>query len=83
MKVYPNPFSQKITVQISTPDKAVASDLLELYSVNGVLLYRKSLANRQNNVPIVLDDLPALLRGTYILLTNLNGINNSIKIIKQ
>lgn len=83
VKVYPNPFSQNITVQISTETSAVASDLLELYSVNGVLIYRKSLANRQNNVPIVLNDLPPLASGTYILHTNLNGINNSIKIIKQ
>lgn len=83
VKVYPNPFSQQITVQISTRNRTVAGDMLELYSVKGVLLYRKNLANRQNNAPIILNDLPALAPGTYILRTNLNGINNSNKIIKR
>lgn len=83
VKVYPNPFSQQITIITKTIQAAETSDRLELYSINGVLLYRRTLSDRLNNMPIVLNDLPALANGTYLLKTYLNGKTNTVKIVKQ
>jgi hypothetical protein len=83
VKVYPNPFTSSITLLINTTQAAKTTDNVKLYSLAGTLLYEHSLAGRQGNAPVQLNDLPALPAGIYVLTTNLNGVPSTIKIIKR
>jgi hypothetical protein len=83
IKVYPNPFSQNLTLLINTTERPHAGDKVQLYSINGVLLYEHNLSGRQNNSPLQLTDLPQLTPGVYMLKTFLNGVTESVTIIKR
>ncbi|MBO9563926.1 MAG: T9SS type A sorting domain-containing protein [Niastella sp.] len=83
VKLYPNPFSQTLNILISTQQPPTPKDHMFLYSMDGKLIYSRSLASRQNNVPIQLSDLPSLLPGSYVLKTSLNGAVESMVIVKQ
>jgi hypothetical protein len=83
VKVYPNPFNSTLTLLISTSRKAEPGDRLDLYNVNGTLVYSRRLSDRLNSVPILLNDMPILNSGTYIMKLTLNGEISSVKIIRQ
>ena len=83
VKVYPNPFSQSLTLVISTTEAADAGDHVELYAINGNLMYSKTLSGRQNNTSVQLNDLPPMANGVYIMKVYLNGKTETVKILKQ
>jgi hypothetical protein len=83
VSVYPNPFNETLNLLISTPQQPAESDQLYLYTMDGRLIYSRKLSNRQNNAPMPLLDLPKLVSGSYVLKLNLNGIVESIVIVKQ
>jgi hypothetical protein len=57
------------------------TDKVEIFSTDGILLYRRSLANRIS-ATIFLDDLPVLSKGAYLLKTSVNGKSYSKTIIR-
>ncbi len=76
--VYPNPFSEKITL---ISNELYESWKVEIYDLQGRKLYE---ANKGNSAMISLNDLSSLNTGTYLLKITLNGQNIiSSTIIKQ
>ncbi|MBO9562798.1 MAG: T9SS type A sorting domain-containing protein [Niastella sp.] len=83
IKVYPNPFSQAITVLINSDSEFGAKDRVGLYTTDGKLLHQRSLMGVQRGAPFTLNNLPQLANGVYILKTEINGKTTTVKVIKQ
>ncbi len=83
VKVYPNPFSQTLTLVINTTEAADASDHVEFYSLTGSVLDQRTLLGSQNNTAVQLNDLPPMANGVYIMKIYLNEKTETVKIIKQ
>jgi len=77
MKIYPNPTTEKITLQISNME-ALQNGLLQLYTLNGQLLQTRLLSEAEVTV-----SLAGLANGTYILKVFINDTVENWKIIKQ
>ncbi len=80
--VYPNPFSQSITLKVIAGSSVDKTNSIDLYTVQGKLVYHKTI-DRQGNVTAVLNDLPFLTSGVYLLKTSVNGNEYTFKILKQ
>nr|WP_294943863.1 FG-GAP-like repeat-containing protein [uncultured Mucilaginibacter sp.] len=76
---YPNPFGN--TVYINLSERQVSAATVEVYSVMGLLVYKKQFSNPSNVIQI---DLPELqMTGTYTLKLLTNGEQKIFKIIKK
>jgi hypothetical protein len=80
--VYPNPFSQSITLQVLAASSVDKTSSVDLYTIRGKLRYNKMI-DKQGNVTTVLNDLSALPSGVYLLKTIVNGNAYTFKIMKQ
>jgi hypothetical protein len=78
IKIYPNPTTEKITLEFSgiVETRLIAS--LRLYSLNGQLLPEQPVHSSSTVV-----SLAGLAKGTYILKVQINGRTEDWKIIKQ
>jgi len=77
IKIYPNPTTEKITLEISTW-KDLQMGIFKLFSLNGQLLQEQPVHSATTTVS--LSGLPA---GTYILKVNINNRTEDWKIVKQ
>ncbi|MEP6674235.1 MAG: RHS repeat-associated core domain-containing protein [Ferruginibacter sp.] len=79
---FPNPFSQTITLQVIPASAVDKTNSVDLYTIQGKLLYHKTI-DRQGNTTTLLNDLPFLPSGVYILKTLVNETPYTFKISKQ
>lgn len=63
---YPNPFSNVITLQILNVARTNKDDIVQIYSLDGRLRYQKPLVLNGAST-VLLDDLPLLEPGNYLL----------------
>ena len=77
MKIYPNPITENITLQISNME-TLQKGILQLFTLNGQLLQTRLLSEAE-----VIVSLAGLAKGTYILKVQINGITEDWKIIKN
>jgi len=77
MKIYPNPATEKITLEISNFEK-LQTGVFKLYNLNGQLLQECPVHSVSTEVSLV-----GLSAGVYILKVNINGRVEDWKIIKQ
>lgn len=66
IKAYPNPFEGNITLQVINISKTDKDDRVTLYGVDGRVWYDKPLV-LNGGATMLLEDLPPLRSGTYIL----------------
>lgn len=79
---YPNPFTRTITLQVLYVTASDASDQVSLYSLDGRLRYSRKL--RADGYPVVLlDDLPELEQGIYLLKAVINGKQFIVKMLRR
>ena len=79
---YPNPFTQSFTVKITPAAATDRTNSIELYSLQGILMYKKELGIT-GTATITLNDLPILASGIYILKTTINGVPGTLKLLKE
>jgi RHS repeat-associated protein len=79
---FPNPFTQSLTVKITPANASDKTNSIELYSLQGVLMYKKELGVT-GTATITLTDLPMLASGIYILKTTVNGVPGTMKLMKE
>jgi len=77
MKIYPNPTTENITLQISNME-TLQKGILQLFTLNGQLLQTRLLSEAEVTV-----SLAGLAKGTYILKVQINDTVENWKIIKQ
>ena len=77
MKIYPNPTTEKITLEISNFEK-LQTGVFRLYNLNGQLLQECPVHSVSTEV-----SLAGLSAGTYILKVFMNDKTDEWKIIKQ
>jgi len=77
MKIYPNPATEKITLEISNFEK-LQTGVFKLYNLNGQLLKECPVHSVSTEV-----SLAGLSAGTYILKVFMNDKTDEWKIIKQ
>lgn len=82
VKAYPNPFTQTITLEILNVTSSGKKDRVELYSLEGKLLYKKRIVNL-SNATVLLNDLPQLTQGVYLLKTVIDKKLFTIKMVRQ
>lgn len=82
VSAYPNPFRQNITLKIIAVTPTDKTDNVELYSLDGKNLYNKKLQQR-GSATILLDNLPQLTPGVYLLKTIINGKLYTIKMVRE
>jgi RHS repeat-associated protein len=82
VSAFPNPFTQFITLKVTPANALDKTNSVELYSLQGVLLYRKEISKQGASIT-VLNDLPNLSAGMYILKTTVNGTPYTSKMIKE
>ena len=82
ISAYPNPFSQHIMLKVITVAASDQTDNVTLYSMEGRILYQKKVQNRGSST-ILLDDLPELVQGIYLLKISINGKMYTIKMVKK
>ena len=79
---YPNPFNQTITLQILNVTETGEKDNVQLFTVDGRPIYQRKLDRIRNNT-VLLDDLPNLSSGTYLLKVIIKRSLYTIKMVKQ
>ena len=79
---FPNPFNRYITLKVIPASAEDKTNNIELYSLQGTLLYKKDIG-KQGSTITTLNDLPALPSGMYILKTFVNGVPYSTRLIKN
>jgi hypothetical protein len=77
MKIYPNPTTEKITLQISNMEN-LQTGTFKLFSMNGQLLQEQPVHSVATTV-----SLAGLSKGAYILKVHINHHTEDWKIIKQ
>jgi len=77
MKIYPNPTTENITLQISNME-TLQKGILQLFTINGQLLQEQPVHSANTIV-----SLAGLAKGTYILKVFINDTTEDWKIIKQ
>lgn len=82
VSAFPNPFTQYITLKVTPANALDKTNSVELYSIQGILLYRKEIGKQGTSIT-VLNDLPDLPAGMYILKTTVNGTPYTSKMIKN
>jgi hypothetical protein len=78
IKIYPNPTTEKITLEFSGVVETRYATSLRLYSLTGQLLQEQSVHSATTVV-----SLAGFAKGTYILKVQINGVTEDWKIIKQ
>ena len=76
--IYPNPFSESITIESKNINLSNAT--VELYDINGRKLYEHERINTINTLITINEDLP---KGNYFIKISSDGITQTVKIIKQ
>ncbi|HEV7330208.1 MAG TPA: T9SS type A sorting domain-containing protein [Flavisolibacter sp.] len=79
---YPNPFRHNITLQVVAVSATDQTDKVELYSLDGKMVYQKKIGSK-GNLSVLLDNLPDLKPGIYLLKTIVNKQQYVIKMIRQ
>jgi len=77
MKIYPNPATERITLEISNWDD-LQTGTFKLFSFNGQLLQEQPVHSPATSI-----SLAGLSKGAYILKVRMNNRTESLKIIKQ
>ncbi|MCL2289664.1 MAG: T9SS type A sorting domain-containing protein [Bacteroidetes bacterium] len=77
MKIYPNPTTEKITLQISNMEN-LQTGTFKLFSTTGQFLQELSIYSATTTI-----SLARLPKGTYILRVHINNRTEDWKIIKQ
>ena len=82
IKIWPNPFSDKIIINLSSEINGSAT--VQLSNIDGKLLMTKTLGLINGSNQMVVDKLANLPSGVYLLqiLNNTNGSKTVEKIIK-
>ena len=75
--IYPNPTNNVLTLKVDHTSFS-ERDRLQLFSVIGEQLYSSNINSQQTTV-----DLSKFPEGTYILITSIDGIQKSFKILKE
>lgn len=76
ISVYPNPAEYIVNVIVSDAVDAAENSTLEIYNLDGVLVFMRAIDNYGGEFPV---DLSALANGTYIMRVG----KASAKIVKQ
>jgi hypothetical protein len=79
ISIYPNPFEKSITINVG-PDKSPKA-AIEIRNISGRVLYSKEATVSQGI--ILLNDLPDLPIGIYILHLKLSTLESEYKIMRQ
>lgn len=83
VRVYPNPFTNRISVELTNP---AASDItLQLFDLNGRQVYRSGTYKTTTGKNVVTVNLPFVLSpGNYVLQVQVDGkTSKSVKLIKM
>jgi len=78
IKIYPNPTTEKITLEFSGDVRVENFRPLQLYSLTGQLLQEQPVHSATTIV-----SLAGYSKGAYILKVHVNGVTEEWKIIKQ
>jgi len=78
IKIYPNPATEKITLEFSGDVRDENFRPLQLYSLNGQLLQEQPVHSAATTI-----SLAGFAKGAYILKVHVNGVTEEWKIIKQ
>ena len=78
IKIYPNPTTEKITLEFSGDVRVENFRPLKIYSLSGQLLHEQPVHS-----PTTVISLAGMSKGVYILKVNVNGKTEDWKIIKQ
>jgi hypothetical protein len=82
VQAYPNPFRHNITLQVVAVSATDQTDNVELYSLDGKLVYQKKISSK-GSLTVLLNNLPELKAGIYLLKTIVNNKQYTIKMIRQ
>lgn len=77
MIIYPNPTNAQLTLKTYQTSFS-EQDRLQVFSIVGKQLYSSSINSQQTMV-----DLSKFPQGTYILMTNIDGVQKTFKILKE
>ena len=77
MKIYPNPATERITLEISNMED-VQTGIFKLFSLSGQLLQEQPVYSATTII-----SLSGLAKGVYILKVRINDHTEDLKIIKQ
>ncbi|MDA7502175.1 FG-GAP-like repeat-containing protein [Chitinophagales bacterium] len=75
--IYPNPSTAQITVQLNQ-DSFLEDDKIELYSIIGQRVYSSTLNSQETTI-----NLERFANGTYFLRTTINGMQKTVRVLKQ
>ncbi|MDB4768866.1 FG-GAP-like repeat-containing protein [Saprospiraceae bacterium] len=75
--IYPNPTNNVLTLKVDQTSFS-DRDRLQIFSIIGEQMYSSNINSQQTTV-----DLSKFPKGTYILMTSIDGIQKSFKILKE
>jgi len=78
IKIYPNPTTEKITLEFSGDVRIDNFRSLQLFSLSGQLLQEQQIHSTTTTL-----SLAGMPKGVYILKVNVNGVTEDWKIIKN
>jgi len=78
IKIYPNPTTEKITLEFSGNVRVENFRPLQIYSLSGQLLHEQPVHSTTTVI-----SLAGMPKGVYILKVNVNGVTEDWRIIKN
>jgi RHS repeat-associated protein len=82
INAFPNPFTETLTVSITAALANNKTEKIELFTADGTLVYTKKMNKQGSNVTL-LNDMPRLTNGMYVLRIVIAGKPYSMKVLKQ
>jgi RHS repeat-associated protein len=79
---YPNPFQGQITLEVLNVTISQEADQVELYASDGKKVYARRLKKITGST-VLLDELPDLSPGVYLLTATIHGKRYTIKMLKN
>ena len=82
IKAYPNPFAGNITLEVINVTAGTPNDRVLLYSLDGKVQYERKLSVNGSAV-ILLDNLPPLDPGVYLLKVSIGKLHYIVKMTRR
>ncbi|QKJ32461.1 T9SS type A sorting domain-containing protein [Mucilaginibacter mali] len=79
IRIYPNPFERNLAINVGLDKSPTAG--VEIRNINGGVVYKKDIPN--NAGIVLINDLPELPLGVYVLKLKLNTSESEYKILRQ
>ena len=76
--IYPNPVSSIINIRVNNKISFTENDSITLFNILGKSVYKQNIESQNTSI-----DLSTYSKGIYLLHSEINGISQTFKVVKE